>query len=121
MDGGKRFDAKVLQITSDDIIESFQCAGKQLTALSLGSGYITSAAAPHLVMSAFKHLAAVSFATDYSFPQAEKLKAAAKAAPAAGGAPAAAAGAPAAAAKVEEKVESEEEDVDMGGLFGDDY
>lgn len=121
MDGGKRFEAKVLQITSDDIIESFQGAGKQLTALSLGSGYITSAAAPHLIMSAFKHLAAVSFATDYSFPQAEKLKAAAKAAPAAGGAPAAS-GAPAAAAKVEEKVEEEEEeDVDMGGLFGDDY
>ena len=38
------------------------------------------------------------------------------------GAPvAAAAGAPAAAAKKEEKPKEEEADVDMGGLFGDDY
>ena len=37
----------------------------------------------------------------------------------AGGAPAA--GAPAAAAKKEEKPKEEEADVDMGGLFGDDY
>ena len=36
-------------------------------------------------------------------------------------APVAAAGAPAAAAKVEEKKKEEEADVDMGGLFGDDY
>lgn len=38
-------------------------------------------------------------------------------------APAAAGGAkaPAAAAKVEEKPKEEEADVDMGGLFGDDY
>lgn len=36
-------------------------------------------------------------------------------------APVAAAGAPAAAAKKEEKKEEEAADVDMGGLFGDDY
>ena len=40
------------------------------------------------------------------------------AAPVAAGAPA---GAPAAAAKKEEKPKEEEADVDMGGLFGDDY
>jgi large subunit ribosomal protein LP2 len=39
----------------------------------------------------------------------------------AGGAPKAAAGAPAAPAKKEEKPKEEEADVDMGGLFGDDY
>ena len=41
-------------------------------------------------------------------------------APAAGAAAGAAAAAPA-EAKKEEKVEEEEADVDMGGLFGDDY
>jgi len=64
-------------------------------------------------MHAFKNLAAISFATDYSFPQAAALKASASAGPVA---------ATATAAVVEEKVESEEEDVDMdmGGMFGDD-
>lgn len=86
-----------------------------LTALSLGSGFITSAAAPHLVVNAFKHLAAVSFATNYSFPQAEKLKSAA----AAGPAPAAKGGAAKAEAKKEEVAaeESEEVDMDVGGMF----
>ena len=39
----------------------------------------------------------------------------------AGGAPAQAAGNAPAAAKKEEKPKEEEADVDMGGLFGDDY
>jgi hypothetical protein len=71
-------------------------------------------------MRAFKNLAAVSFGSDYSFPQAEALKAAAAAGPAAGAGPAAAAGG-AAAAVVEEEPE---EEVEMGmDLFGgdDDY
>lgn len=71
-------------------------------------------------MRAFKNLAAVSFSSDYSFPQAEALKAAAAAGPAASGGEAAAGGA---AAKKEEVVE-EEEEVEMGmDLFGgdDDY
>jgi 3-oxoacyl-ACP reductase-like protein len=71
-------------------------------------------------MRAFKNLAAVSFGSDYSFPQAEALKAAAAAGPAAGAGPAAAAGG-AAAAVVEDEPE---EEVEMGmDLFGgdDDY
>jgi len=46
------------------------------------------------------------------------MKSAAKAAPAAAGAPAASA--PVAAAKEEKKPAPVEEDVDMGGMFGDD-
>lgn len=116
MDNAKRYDAKVLSITNDSIHSSFSSAAQMLTGLSLGSGYITSAAAPHLVLNAFKNLAAVSFASGFSFPQADKMKAAAAAGPA-----------PAAAAKAEvkaevKKEESEEEaDIDMGNMFGDDY
>lgn len=114
---GNIFDAAVLRITPAKIHDIFKSRASNITALSLGSGYVTAAAAPHLIMNAFKNLAAVSFATDYSFPQAAALKASASAAPvaAAGGA---------AAAKVEEKVEEEEEeDVEMGNFFGgdDDY
>lgn len=118
MENGKRYDAKVLSITHDSILDSFKGAAQQLTGLSLGSGYITSAAAPHLVLNAFKNLAAVSFSSGYSFPQAEKMKSAA----ASGPAPVAAAGGKAEAKVEAAKEESEEEaDVDMGGLFGDDY
>lgn len=92
-----------------------------MTALSLGSGYVTPMSAPHLIMHSFKNLAAIAFATDYSFAQADALKSAA------------------AAAKnvvVEKKVEAIEEkpreeapkeeeeeeaaDFDMGGMFGDE-
>lgn len=72
-----------------------------------------------MIANSFKNLAAVSFSTDYSFKQADKLKEAAKnavhVAPTGG------------AAKeekkvVEEKPVEEQADVDMGGLFGgDDY
>jgi large subunit ribosomal protein LP0 len=91
-----------------------------MAAISLASGYITKPAAPHMILNAFKNLAAVTFDSDYSFKQAEKMKEAAKHAVHA--APAhAAKGAPAKEApKVEEKKE-EEADVDMGGLFGEEY
>merc|ERR1719238_542608 len=115
---GNVFDAAVLRITPDKILDIFKSRSANMTALSLGSGYVTSAAAPHLIMNAFKNLAAVSFASGFEFPQAAALKACASAGPAAGSGGAA-------PAKVEEKVEEEEEeeDVEMGNFFGgdDDY
>jgi large subunit ribosomal protein LP0 len=90
-----------------------------MASISLASGYITKPAAPHMIVNAFKNLAAVTFDSDYSFKQADKMKEAAKNAVHA--APVQAAGGAAKEApKVEEKKE-EEADVDMGGLFGDDY
>ena len=94
-----------------------------MTALSLGSGYMIPSAAPHLIINAFKNLASVAIAADYSFPAVDALKAAAAAGPAPG------AGAPAAKAdagddkKEAEKEEEEDEDIDMGDMFGgdDDY
>lgn len=65
---GNMFDAAVLRITPSIVLEKFSKAAQNITALSLGSGYVTPAAAPHLIMHAFKNLAAISFATDYSFP-----------------------------------------------------
>ena len=121
LDGGKLIDAKVLSISSDSILAKFKKGASNLTALSLGSGYITKAAAPHLIMNAFKNLAAVGIAAEYDFEQLGAMKAAAAAAPAqgSGGGGGGAAAATEAAAPVKEE-EPEEEDVDMGGLFGDD-
>lgn len=117
LDGQKLFDAKVLSITPESIIEKFKAKSQNLTALSLGSGYIVSSAAPHCVARAFKNLAAVSLASGFEIEQLKAMKAAA----AAGPAKAAPAGGKADAAPAkEEKVEEEEEDLDMGGMFGDD-
>ena len=65
IDGGKLIDPKVLYISSESILEKFQGRAQTLTALSLGSGYITDVAAQHLVAYAFKNLAAVSIASGY--------------------------------------------------------
>lgn len=120
MENGKLFNAAVLDITAEDIVESFTNLSQNLTCISLATGYVIPPAVPHMVINAFKNLAGASIAADYNFPQLESLKSAAKAAPASGGAPAAGG-----AAKEEAKPEEEpEEDVDMGDLFGggdDDY
>jgi large subunit ribosomal protein LP0 len=118
-DDGQTFNPEILDISNADILKRFQSSISNLASISLASGYITKPAIPHLILNSFKNLAAVTFDSDYSFKQAEKMKLAAQtavvAAPA-GGAPAKA------AAKVEEKPKEEEPaDVDMGGLFGDDY
>jgi large subunit ribosomal protein LP0 len=116
LDNKKIYAAKVLNITPDYILERFAHHSQTVAAVSLGSGFITTASQHHMILNAFKNLACVSFATGFSFKQADKLRSAANSRPGV----AAAAGA--VAAKVEEKVvEEEEADVDMGDLFGGDY
>jgi len=100
-------------------LASFGKGVSNITALSLGSGYVTPAAAPHLIMHSFKNLAAISFATDFKFAQAEALKAAASAGPAAGAAATPDAGGKKEEAAPEEEEEAEESEGDMGfDLFG---
>jgi len=91
-----------------------------MAAISLASGYMTKPAIPHALANAFKNLASVTFVADYSFKQADALKEASKKAVvvvAAGGDKGKG------AAKKEEKKEEpvKEEEVDMGGLFGEEY
>lgn len=57
----------------------------------------------HSLVNAFKNLASVTFETEYTFEQAEKLKNAAKSGPVAAAAPSGGSAAP--AKPVEEKVE----------------
>lgn len=115
LDNGKLFDAKVLSMTPDTVRAKFAAKAQMAVALSLGSGYVTALAAPHLIANAFKNLASVSLAVDYDLPQLAAMKAAAAAGPAKG---AAAAGG--AAAEVKEEEPEKEEEMDMGGMFGDD-
>nr|POF17433.1 60s acidic ribosomal protein p0 [Quercus suber] len=93
-----------------------------VTSLSLAISYPTLAAAPHMFTNAYKNVLAVAVATEYSFPQAEKVKEYLKdpskfAIATAPVAVAASGGAPAATpAQEEEKKEepAEESDDDMG-------
>jgi large subunit ribosomal protein LP0 len=117
---GAVFNADVLDITPADIRAKFSLAISNLASISLASGYITKPAVPHLLAHAFKNLAAVTFDSDYTFKQADKLKEAAKKAVHAAPAGGAKAGAAKAEVVKEEKKEEEAADVDMGGLFGDD-
>jgi len=119
-DEGSVFNPEVLDITPEDIRNKFKKAVANMASISLASGYITKPAIPHLLANAFKNLAAVTFTSDVTFKQADKLKEAAENA-VVYAAPAGGAAAGKAAAKEEEKPKEEEADVDMGGLFGDDY
>ena len=115
LQNGSMFDAKVLDLGTAEILAKFKAAISNQASLSLASGYSTSASVPHSLAKSFKNLAAVCAMSGYEFKEATVLLNAAKNAPAAG----AASGAAKAAAVVEEKKE-EVEDVDMGGLFGDE-
>lgn len=118
---GSIFNPDVLDITADDILSRFRSTIGNLASISLASGYVTKPAVPHILANAFKNLASVTFDSDYSFKQADKMKEAAKNAVHVAPTAAAGASASAAPAQVEEKAKEEEADVDMGGLFGDDY
>ncbi|XP_031484704.1 60S acidic ribosomal protein P0-like [Nymphaea colorata] len=117
---GSVFSPEVLDLTEDDLMEKFATGVSLVTALSLALSYPTLAAAPHMFANAYKNVVAVALATEYSFPQAEKvkeyLKDPSKFAVAAAPVAAETSSAPAAAAKEEEKKEepAEESDDDMG-------
>ncbi|XP_021769155.1 60S acidic ribosomal protein P0-like [Chenopodium quinoa] len=126
-DDGSVFSPEVLDLTEDDLLSRFATGVSMVTSLSLAISYPTLAAAPHMFINGYKNVLAIAVATDYDFPQAEKVKEylkdpskfAALAAPAAGGAAPAAGGA---AAAIEEKKEEpeEESDDDIGFSLFDD-
>jgi large subunit ribosomal protein LP0 len=118
-ESGSMYSPSVLDITEEDLLSKVKTGLANITALSLATHYPTEVAVPHLVINGFKNVLAIAIGTDYSFPQADKIKeilenpellaaaTAAASAPAAGGdskeeAPAAA------------EEEEEEEDDDMG-------
>lgn len=73
-DNGSVFDPEVLNLTEDDLIEKFATGISMVTSLSLAISYPTLAAAPHMFTNAYKNVLSVAVASEYSFPQAEKVK-----------------------------------------------
>lgn len=127
-DSGHVFPPSVLDTKDSDIIEKFQSGVGTIAAISLALNYPTLPALPHMIAGSFRNLLAVSLATEYSFPQAQKIKdllsnpgaLAALSAPAAAAAPAAEEkkGKAAEKPKEVEKPKEEEPEEDEGG-FGD--
>jgi len=117
-DNGTVFHPSVLDIEEDSLVAQFVAGIKNIAAISLQIGYPTVASVPHSIINSYKNLLAVSIATEYTFPGAEKIKAY-LADPSAFAVAAPVAAAAATAEKVVEKVEEKEEsDDDMGfGLF----
>jgi len=122
-DNGSMYDAAVLDITDAQIMASVTAGIKNVACVSLVTGCPTVASVPYSILLGFANLVAVSVETEYSFKEAEQIKAFlanpeafASAAPAAAAGPAAAA--PAAEAK---KSSSESEGAGGAGMFGDDY
>ncbi|KAL6503744.1 Large ribosomal subunit protein uL10z [Orobanche gracilis] len=116
-DNGSVFSPEVLDLTEDDLIEKFAIGVSMVTSLSLAISFPTLAAAPHMFINGYKNVLAIALETDYSFPQADKVKeyladpskfavAVTQVASADSG------GAPVAAAKVEEKKEESDEESD---------
>ncbi|KAF5199796.1 60S acidic ribosomal protein P0 [Thalictrum thalictroides] len=126
-DNGSVFNPEVLDLTEDDLIGRFAAGVSMVTSLALAISYPTLAAAPHMFINGYKNILSIAVATEYSFPQADKVKEYLKdpskfAVAAAPVAAAAGTSSAPAAAKVEEKKEEpeEESDEEMGfGLFDD--
>jgi len=73
-DNGTIYDAKVLDLSDEDIIAKFQSGVKNIAALGLQIGYPTVASLPHSLARGWKNVLAVSLATEYTIKQAEELK-----------------------------------------------
>lgn len=68
-DAGSIFDAKVLDITDDDLKTKFTQGLRQMAAVSMQIGYPTLAAIPHQVAGGVRTLIAVAAASGYRFEQ----------------------------------------------------
>jgi len=128
---GSIYDASVLDLTTNDLLNSYMKGVNQLACISLAIGVPTLASIPHSFARAFGNLLAIAAVTDITFERAKKIKeflanpeafAAAVAASSGGGG----GSAPAKEESKKEEAkpaakEEEEDDVGIGGgLFGDD-
>jgi large subunit ribosomal protein LP0 len=120
-ENGEVYDAAVLDLSEDDLVQFFCGAVAKIAAISYELGEINETTLPQSFGKAFMLLAAVALSSDYDFAEMEDVKKAMEGAAAAGSA---GNDTSAAAAVVEEVVEEEEAApaVDLfGGDDGGDY
>eukprot|EP01066_Platyproteum_vivax_P004531 Platyproteum_vivax@DN15890_c0_g1_i1.p1 len=121
-DDGSVYDASVLELSDDIMLEKFSEGVRNVAALSRAVGIPTQASVSHAIVEGFKNCAALIISSEYTFSQMEQLKkyledpsAFAFAVPAAGGGGGGGGGkSAAAAAPVKEEEPEEEEEEEMG-------
>lgn len=121
-DNGSMYDPAVLDIAASDILASFSAGIKNVAAVSLETGSPTVASVPYSILLGFANLLAIAVETEYTFPEAEALKAyIADPSAFASAAPAAASSGDAPAAAPAKKESSSEDVGGGGGMFDEDY
>ena len=73
-ENGALYSPKVLDIEDDDLLATVSTALTRIAAASLELDYPTAVSVPHSIIKGFKNVLAVSIATDYDFPLAEKVR-----------------------------------------------
>lgn len=73
-DNGSVFEPAVLDISDDDLVAGFAAGLANVAAISYGAKYPTIACVPHAIINGYKAVLAISLATDYVFPLAQKIK-----------------------------------------------
>ncbi|CAH9084804.1 unnamed protein product [Cuscuta epithymum] len=124
-DNGSVFSPEVLELTEDDLIEKFGAGLTTVISMSLALSYPTLAAVPHILINAYKNILSFALATDYSFPQADKIKEylkdpskfAAAAAPVTAAIAGEESSAPATKEETKEEPEESDEEGGLSGLF----
>jgi len=73
-DAGSVYDAAVLDLTDEDVLAKFHQGVRNVACVSLALGFPTLASVPHSVVRGYKNVISIGLGTEYSFPQALKMK-----------------------------------------------
>jgi len=73
-DEGSIYDAKILDMSDEDILGKFRSGVRNVASVSLATGYPTLASLPHSLIRGYKNIMSIGLATEFSFPQVDKLK-----------------------------------------------
>jgi len=73
-ESGCVYDAKITEMTDDDLLAKFSDGISNVAALSLALNVPTLAAFPHVVLNAYKNLLGIAVETDFVFEQAKTVK-----------------------------------------------
>lgn len=112
---GDVYEAAVLDLSQDDLVQKFAGAVARAAAISYEIGEVNALTVPQSIGKAFNALVAICLNTDYEFEELKAAKAAAASGPGPAGGAADAGGAAAAAAPEPEEEEEEAPAMDMFG------
>jgi large subunit ribosomal protein LP0 len=73
-DNGSVYDPKLLDMSDEDLITKFKKGVQNIAAISLAIGHPTVASIPHSVIRGYKNVLAIALTTEFTFPQAQKVK-----------------------------------------------